>query len=79
MQENTEKSEEVYADVYPEKRDWKAHLLCMLEQGGEYDMGPFKRVIMDWTRDQRSRHPVRTETNSVTLQKRIDIQLDCLE
>uniref|UniRef100_A0A672I8U5 Zgc:194990 n=1 Tax=Salarias fasciatus TaxID=181472 RepID=A0A672I8U5_SALFA len=34
-----------------EKRDWKGHLLCMLEAGGEYDMGPHKRVILDWTRE----------------------------
>ncbi|XP_022057182.1 erythroid membrane-associated protein isoform X1 [Acanthochromis polyacanthus] len=39
----------------PEKKDWKGHLLCMLESGGEYDMGPYKRVIMDWTRDIKSR------------------------
>ncbi|XP_047465224.1 erythroid membrane-associated protein [Mugil cephalus] len=38
----------------PEKRDWKGHLLCMLESGGEYDMGPHKRVIMDWTREIKS-------------------------
>ncbi|XP_071764057.1 erythroid membrane-associated protein [Centroberyx gerrardi] len=39
----------------PEKRDWKGHLLCMLESGGECDMGPHKRVIMEWTRDVKSR------------------------
>ncbi|XP_061563989.1 butyrophilin subfamily 1 member A1 [Cololabis saira] len=39
----------------PEKRDWKGHLLCILETGGEYDMGPYKRVIMDWTREIKSR------------------------
>ncbi|XP_041830244.1 butyrophilin subfamily 1 member A1 isoform X2 [Melanotaenia boesemani] len=39
----------------PEKRDWKGHLLCMLESGGEYDMGPHKRVIMDWTREIKCR------------------------
>ncbi|XP_063749174.1 butyrophilin subfamily 1 member A1 isoform X1 [Eleginops maclovinus] len=39
----------------PEKKDWKGHLLCMLEAGGEGDMGPHKRVIMDWTREIRSR------------------------
>ncbi|KAF7642746.1 hypothetical protein LDENG_00251420, partial [Lucifuga dentata] len=39
----------------PEKRDWKGHLLCMLEAGGEGDMGPHKRVIMDWTREMKSR------------------------
>ncbi|XP_067101381.1 erythroid membrane-associated protein [Osmerus mordax] len=39
----------------PEKRDWRGHLLCMLETGGEYDMGPHKRVIMDWTRELKSR------------------------
>ncbi|XP_026206788.1 SPRY_PRY_C-I_1 domain-containing protein [Anabas testudineus] len=32
----------------PEKKDWKGHLLCMLEAGGECDMGPHKRTIMDW-------------------------------
>uniref|UniRef100_A0A8C4Z6A2 Zgc:194990 n=1 Tax=Gadus morhua TaxID=8049 RepID=A0A8C4Z6A2_GADMO len=31
-----------------EKRDWKGHLLCMLEAGGEYEMAPHKRVILDW-------------------------------
>ncbi|KAG8008951.1 E3 ubiquitin-protein ligase TRIM39, partial [Nibea albiflora] len=39
----------------PEKKDWKGHLLCMLEAGGESDMGPHKRVIMDWTREIKSR------------------------
>ncbi|XP_076027918.1 uncharacterized protein LOC143017148 [Genypterus blacodes] len=38
----------------PEKKDWKGHLLCMLEGGGEGDMGPHKRVIMDWTREMKS-------------------------
>ncbi|XP_030610381.1 butyrophilin subfamily 1 member A1 isoform X2 [Archocentrus centrarchus] len=38
-----------------EKKDWKGHLLCMLEAGGEYDMGPHKRVIMDWTREIKGR------------------------
>ncbi|CAB1449042.1 unnamed protein product [Pleuronectes platessa] len=39
----------------PEKKNWKGHLLCMLEAGGECDMGPHKRVIMDWTRGIKSR------------------------
>ncbi|XP_014328221.1 tripartite motif-containing protein 60-like isoform X1 [Xiphophorus maculatus] len=39
----------------PEKRDWKGHLLCMLESEGEYDMGPYRRVILDWTREIKSR------------------------
>ncbi|XP_069012290.1 butyrophilin subfamily 1 member A1 [Embiotoca jacksoni] len=38
-----------------EKKDWKGQLLCILESGGEYDMGPHKRVIMDWTRGIKSR------------------------
>ncbi|KAJ3607774.1 hypothetical protein NHX12_024825 [Muraenolepis orangiensis] len=38
-----------------EKRDWKGHLLCMLESGGEYEMAPHKRVIMDWAQDIKSR------------------------
>ncbi|XP_059893499.1 butyrophilin subfamily 3 member A1 [Gadus macrocephalus] len=38
-----------------EKRDWKGHLLCMLEAGGEYEMAPHKRVILDWVLDVRSR------------------------
>ncbi|XP_029933151.1 erythroid membrane-associated protein [Myripristis murdjan] len=38
----------------PEKRAWKDHFLCMLESGGECDMGPHKRVIMDWTREIKS-------------------------
>lgn len=42
------------SDYQYEKRDWKGHLLCMLESGGEYDMGPHKRVIMDWTREIKS-------------------------
>ncbi|KAA0714182.1 E3 ubiquitin-protein ligase TRIM39 [Triplophysa tibetana] len=75
MKENTEKSVEVYADVYPEKRDWKAHLLSMLEQGGEYDMGPFKRVIMDWTRDQRSRHPNGVWPGEAVLMMLDDVEL----
>ncbi|XP_053197975.1 butyrophilin subfamily 1 member A1 [Scomber japonicus] len=37
-----------------EKKDWKGHLLCILEAGGEGDMGPHKRVIMDWTRKIKS-------------------------
>ncbi|KAK0147890.1 E3 ubiquitin-protein ligase TRIM39 [Merluccius polli] len=37
-----------------EKRDWKGHLLCMLESGGEYEMAPHKRVIMDWAQDIKS-------------------------
>lgn len=44
----------------PEKKDWKGHLLCMLEAGGELDMGPHKRVIMDWTREIKSRPQVTT-------------------
>ncbi|XP_068439426.1 erythroid membrane-associated protein [Clinocottus analis] len=39
----------------PGKKDWKGRLLCMLEAGGECDMGPHKRVIMDWTRRIKSR------------------------
>ncbi|XP_054623251.1 butyrophilin subfamily 1 member A1 [Dunckerocampus dactyliophorus] len=39
----------------PEKRDWRGHLLCILEAGGECDMGPHKRVIMEWTREMKSR------------------------
>uniref|UniRef100_M4ADL3 Zgc:194990 n=1 Tax=Xiphophorus maculatus TaxID=8083 RepID=M4ADL3_XIPMA len=42
----------------PEKRDWKGHLLCMLESEGEYDMGPYRRVILDWTREIKSRAQV---------------------
>lgn len=59
VQENSEKPIQVYADLHPEKRDWKSQLLSMLEQGGEHDMGTYKRIIMDWTRGQRNRHPVR--------------------
>uniref|UniRef100_A0A3Q1GGY7 Zgc:194990 n=1 Tax=Acanthochromis polyacanthus TaxID=80966 RepID=A0A3Q1GGY7_9TELE len=50
-----EKKVQVNYRCHPEKKDWKGHLLCMLESGGEYDMGPYKRVIMDWTRDIKSR------------------------
>ncbi|XP_034050307.1 E3 ubiquitin-protein ligase TRIM21 isoform X2 [Thalassophryne amazonica] len=39
----------------PEKRDWKGHLLHMLEAAGECDMLPHKRVIMEWTREIKSR------------------------
>lgn len=42
----------------PEKKDWKGHLLCMLEGGGEHDLAPDKRVIMDWTREIKSRPQV---------------------
>lgn len=45
----------------PEKKDWKGHLLCMLEAGGEHDLGPHKRAIMDWTREIRSRSQVSAE------------------
>lgn len=41
-----------------EKKDWKGHLLCMLEAGGEHDMGPHKRVIMEWTREIKGRAQV---------------------
>ncbi|XP_059379610.1 E3 ubiquitin-protein ligase TRIM69-like [Carassius carassius] len=57
MKENIENPMQVHVDLHPEKQDWKSHLLSMLEQGGEYDMGPYKRIIMDWTRAQRNRHP----------------------
>ncbi|XP_016389995.1 uncharacterized protein LOC107725295 [Sinocyclocheilus rhinocerous] len=57
MKEDTETPMQVYADLHPEKRDWKNQLLSMLEQGGEYDLGPYKRIILDWTRGQRNRHP----------------------
>lgn len=70
-----EKPMQVYADVYPEKRDWKALLLSMLEQGGEYDMGPFKRFIMDWTRDQRSRHPHGVWPGEAVLMMLDDVEL----
>nr|XP_020481017.1 butyrophilin subfamily 1 member A1-like isoform X2 [Monopterus albus] len=39
----------------PGKKDWKGHLVCMPEARGEYDMGPHKRVIMDWTWAIKSR------------------------
>lgn len=42
----------------PEKKDWKGHLLCVLEAGGEGDMGPHKRIIMDWTWGIKSRPQV---------------------
>ncbi|XP_055025005.2 butyrophilin subfamily 1 member A1 isoform X2 [Misgurnus anguillicaudatus] len=73
-----EKPMQVYADVYPEKRDWKALLLSMLEQGGEYDMGPFKRFIMDWTRDQRSRHPELIPRNWLA-QKQKTQKIGCID
>uniref|UniRef100_A0A8C1K7Y6 Zgc:194990 n=1 Tax=Cyprinus carpio TaxID=7962 RepID=A0A8C1K7Y6_CYPCA len=57
VNENTETPMQVYADLRPEKRDWKSQLLSTLEQGGEYDLGPYKRIILDWTRGQRNRHP----------------------
>lgn len=38
------------------KRDWRGHLLGMLEQGGEYDMAPHRSIIMDWVRQQRAKH-----------------------
>lgn len=45
----------------PEKRDWKGHLLCILEAEGECGMGPHKRVIMEWTQEMRSRPEVSVE------------------
>ncbi|XP_061665766.1 butyrophilin subfamily 1 member A1 [Syngnathoides biaculeatus] len=39
----------------PEKIDWRGHLLCILEAVEECDMGPHKRVIMEWTREIKSR------------------------
>ncbi|KAJ7987864.1 hypothetical protein DPEC_G00330980 [Dallia pectoralis] len=38
-----------------ERKDWEDHLLCMLETGGEYDMGSHKRVILDWTHQLKNR------------------------
>uniref|UniRef100_A0A8D0A456 Zgc:194990 n=1 Tax=Sander lucioperca TaxID=283035 RepID=A0A8D0A456_SANLU len=53
-----EKRVQVRMQEKPEKKDWKGHLLCMLEAGGECDMGPHKRVIMDWTREIKNhQHP----------------------
>ncbi|XP_051949944.1 butyrophilin subfamily 2 member A2-like [Xyrauchen texanus] len=75
MKEITDKPMQVYADLHPEKRDWKGHLLCMLEQGGEYDMGPSKRVIMDWTRGQRNRHPHGIWPGEVVLMMLDDVEL----
>ncbi|XP_010890194.2 erythroid membrane-associated protein isoform X1 [Esox lucius] len=40
---------------WSEKRDWKDHLLCMLETGGEHDIGGHKRVILDWTYQLKNR------------------------
>nr|XP_020495753.1 butyrophilin subfamily 1 member A1-like [Labrus bergylta] len=39
----------------PEKKDWRVQLFCILESGGECDMGPHKRVIMEWAREIKSR------------------------
>lgn len=47
-----------YPPEKPEKRDWRGHLFCMLESGGEHDMAPHKRAIMDWTREIKSRAQV---------------------
>ncbi|KAM6963915.1 erythroid membrane-associated protein [Tautogolabrus adspersus] len=44
-----------YHNEKPEKKDWKVQLLCILESGGECDMGPHKRGIMDWAREIKSR------------------------
>lgn len=52
----------------PEKKDWKGHLLCILETGGEHDMGPPKRVIMDWAREIKSRPEVNTEWHQYFIQ-----------
>uniref|UniRef100_A0A3Q3GEJ5 Zgc:194990 n=1 Tax=Labrus bergylta TaxID=56723 RepID=A0A3Q3GEJ5_9LABR len=41
--------------VKPEKKDWRVQLFCILESGGECDMGPHKRVIMEWAREIKSR------------------------
>ncbi|TRY64959.1 hypothetical protein DNTS_024640 [Danionella cerebrum] len=57
QQESSEKPVRVYSDPHVEKRDWKTHLLSMLEHGGECDMSPYKRSILDWTRVQRNTHP----------------------
>ncbi|KAJ0016249.1 hypothetical protein NQD34_014539 [Periophthalmus magnuspinnatus] len=38
----------------PEKRDWREQLLCMLESGGEGDMGIHRRLILDWSGQIRS-------------------------
>lgn len=51
----------IQSEYQYEKKDWKGHLLCMLEAGGEHDLGPHKRVIMDWTREIRSRPQVSCE------------------
>lgn len=41
-----------------EKKEWKLHLLCMLEAGGEHDLASHKRAILDWTRQIKSRPQV---------------------
>uniref|UniRef100_A0AAY4CKX5 B30.2/SPRY domain-containing protein n=1 Tax=Denticeps clupeoides TaxID=299321 RepID=A0AAY4CKX5_9TELE len=51
-----DKEKTLLIDYTPEKQDWRGHLLGMLEQGGEHDMGPYKRFIMDWVRQQKARH-----------------------
>lgn len=51
-------SQSDYHPEKPEKRDWKGHLLCILESGGEHDMAPHKRAILDWTREIKSRAQV---------------------
>ncbi|XP_012678670.1 E3 ubiquitin-protein ligase TRIM50 [Clupea harengus] len=43
----------------PERRDWRGHLLSMLEQGGqggEHDMGLHRCIIMDWVREQKAKY-----------------------
>ncbi|KAL0984051.1 hypothetical protein UPYG_G00136460 [Umbra pygmaea] len=51
----TRSIQEELKNEWSEKRDWKDHLLCMLETGGEYDMGSHKRVILDWTHQLKNR------------------------
>uniref|UniRef100_A0A3P9Q1N1 Zgc:194990 n=1 Tax=Poecilia reticulata TaxID=8081 RepID=A0A3P9Q1N1_POERE len=63
----------------PEKRDWKGHLLCMLESEGEYDMGPYRRVILDWTREIKSRAQVNVHKPPVWPGEPVLMMLDDLE
>uniref|UniRef100_A0A3B3XZ73 B30.2/SPRY domain-containing protein n=1 Tax=Poecilia mexicana TaxID=48701 RepID=A0A3B3XZ73_9TELE len=63
----------------PEKRDWKGHLLCMLESEGEYDMGPYRRVILDWTREIKSRAQVNAHKPPVWPGEPVLMMLDDLE
>ncbi|KAJ8399734.1 hypothetical protein AAFF_G00408390 [Aldrovandia affinis] len=49
------KERPMQTDGWPEKRDWKRQLMDMLEQGSEQEIESSKRIILDWTRELKTK------------------------